>query len=87
MSKEFKHPCQESEHKKNDHSVSRRNFVTAVGAATAGLVATACTRGSNPLDSSTDGPLNQPVNPPSGSPSTQQDDDKVPVALNDINNY
>jgi uncharacterized protein (DUF362 family) len=84
MSKDFKHPCQQSDIQ-DKHSVSRRKFVSAVGVATAGVVAGACTRG-NPLEPASE--VKNPVMPPSGLPAAGGPGaDKVPVALCDVNSY
>ncbi len=47
--------------------ISRRHFVTGLGAVTAGAVAAACSPNSNPLTSAPDADTQQPVTPPSGT--------------------
>lgn len=87
MANDFKnpHPCQQSENNEHKHSVSRRKFVTAVGVATAGVVAGACTRGSNPMDPTSTEVKNAAM-PPSGLPAAGGAAN-VPIALNTVDTY
>ena len=74
-----------TEEGKKQH-ISRRRFVSAVGLATAGVVATACSKDSNPLNSSEKN-LKQPTAPPSGKVSGSESADKVKIATNNISTY
>ena len=81
------HPCQKSIEQQADHPVSRRRFVSAVTAATAGLVAAACSK-SNPVSSGDRGSLNKsPVAPPSGKPGSGTLQSSATVATARLDNY
>lgn len=66
--------------------VTRRNFVSTVGVATAAMLAAACSKSSNPFSNST-ASTKQPVTPPSGSKAGAAGATTSKVAVSDVNNY
>ncbi|RPH89997.1 MAG: DUF362 domain-containing protein, partial [Calditrichaeota bacterium] len=71
--KKSPHPCCNHHHKDNteQNKLSRRKFMTAVGLASAGVIANACSRSANPLEpASSASAIKSPLTPPSGHAGT-----------------
>jgi len=84
--KQQTYPCQKSIQEQADHPVSRRRFVSALGAATAGIVATACSK-SSPLNIENALSDKKPIAPPSGKIPSGSTASTSDVATADIDNY
>ena len=67
--------------------LSRRRFVSAVGFATAGVVAGACSKDSNPLGHTAENNSKKPIAPPSGGEVETNYDAKATVATNVVSTY
>ena len=87
MKKEPKtYPCQQSIDEQADHPVSRRKFVSAMSAATAGFVAAACSK-SSPVSPEQSTLEKTPAAPPSGGKAGSSSQDMSDVATATLNTY
>ncbi|MBN1466687.1 DUF362 domain-containing protein [candidate division KSB1 bacterium] len=87
MSKEAEHTRAGQFQEGEERQVSRRQFVSAVGLATAGVITAACSKNSNPVAFNSQSSTQQPSMPPSGTVGGSSNQAAVQVATNNISTY